>query len=98
VVEALTPLFTQPVEAVVLEDLSPRTVRRRRPATRQNQHNNYAVGNGTKQALDERCSQEARGSRHGHALACKRLADHGSPASTLPLAAPQVKLTPTAPP
>jgi hypothetical protein len=80
-VEAGAELASQPVEAVVAQDL-PADALGLAPAPGPHHQEEVAVGDGSEQSLHQRGAEEARGSGDGDAPAGERLTDH-SPLSTI---------------
>ena len=77
-VEAIAELGTHPLEAVVAKDLAPGPLGRRGAPPGAHEQHQFAVGDRSEEPLDERRSEEARGTRYRHALAGKRLSYHAS--------------------
>ena len=75
--EAVTPvLLAEPVEGVVLQQLTLDTLGSGRPLAVADEQHEAAVGDAAEQALDECRADEAGGPGDGDAFSSKRLGDH----------------------
>ena len=82
VVKTLAELATEPVEAVIAEDLAPGAFAGPLALAGADDHDDLAFGHASEQPLNERCSEEARRSGHGDSPAGEVVGDHGCVSST----------------